>query len=214
MAAEIATAIIHDDRRIREGLVVLLNGTPGFRAVAAWRTMEEALAGLPQAKPHVVLLEVDTDLPGMSGIEAIRHVSEVIPGVPVVVLGRDDENVVFDAICSGAGGYLRSDTPPGRVLDAVREAARGGAPLSPDIAARVIAICRRLCPPRAGCSLSHRERDVLRSFLDGKSYKASADSMNVSVDTLRYHVRRLYRKLGVNSKSEAVLRAHREGLVR
>jgi DNA-binding NarL/FixJ family response regulator len=210
---DVAVAIVEDQRQTREGLAMLVNGTPGLRTAGAWGSMEEALDALAAAPPDIAL--VDIGLPGMSGIDGVRRLKAGWPDLPVVMLTvYGDNDHVFEAICAGASGYLLKDTPPARLIDAIREALTGGAPLSADIARRMVRMFQRFAPARAEATLTPRETDVLRLFADGHSYKTAADALGMSLDTLRFHVRHIYEKLHVNSKSEAVLKAFRSGLIR
>lgn len=213
MPREIKVAIVEDQRQTREGLAALVGGTPGYRTVGVWSSMEEALVKVEWEPPDVLL--ADIKLPGMSGIEGVRRLKARYPALPILMLTvyADNEHV-FEAICGGACGYLLKDTPPTRLLDAIREACEGGAPMSAEIARRVVTMFQSIAPAKAEVhDLSPRELQVLRLLADGHSYKTAADALSVSVDTLRFHVRNIYEKLHVHSKSEAVLKAFRAGLL-
>ena len=214
MTQPLAVALVEDQRPLREGLAALVDGTPGYRVVGSYGSMEAALAGLASACPDVVLLDIE--LPGMSGIDGVRELKSRAPQVQVLMLtvfGDDDR--VFEAICNGASGYLLKDTPPARLLDAIRELAAGGAPMSPEIARKVVTMFQRVAPPReTPGDLSPRELQILRLLADGHSYKTAAAELAISPDTVRFHIRHIYEKLHVHSKSEAVLKAFRTGLLR
>jgi DNA-binding NarL/FixJ family response regulator len=214
MSHPLAVALVEDQRPLREGLAALVDGTPGYRVVGSYESMEAALAGLTAARPEVMLLDIE--LPGMSGIEGVREVKTRAPEVQVLMLtvfGDDDR--VFEAICNGASGYLLKDTPPARLLDAIRELAAGGAPMSPEIARKVVTMFQRVAPAReTPGNLSPRETQILRLLADGHSYKTAAAELEISPDTVRFHIRHIYEKLHVHSKSEAVLKAFRTGLLR
>jgi DNA-binding NarL/FixJ family response regulator len=209
----ISVAIIEDVRDVREGLVVLINGTAGFRCVGAYRTMEEALAKIDVAKPTVVLSDIG--LPGMSGVEGIRLLHERHPELPIVALTvYDDDDDVFDALCAGACGYLLKNTPPARLLESMREVVEGGAPMSPEVARRVVRLFREFRPSeRATCHLTPQEKQLLKLIVDGHYYKTAADHMGISRSTVAFHLRNVYTKLAVHSKSEAVAKALRERLI-
>lgn len=213
MAESIKVAIVEDQTATREALAALIADTPGYRVTGAYGSMEAALIGVAPERPHVLL--ADVGLPGMSGVEGVRRLTERHPDLQILMLTvYDDREHVFDAICAGACGYLLKDTPPGRLLEAIQEVHRGGAPLSPEIARKVVALFRTFAPPpREECRLSPRETEVLRLFADGHSYKTAADALALSTDTVRFHIRRIYDKLHVHSKSEAVLKAFRSGLL-
>ena len=209
----IKVAVVEDLPATREALAALVAQAPGCRLTGAWGSMEAALAGIASETPHVLL--ADIGLPGMSGIEGVRRLADGHPDLQILMLTVfDDRDHVFDAICAGACGYLLKDTPPDRLLEAIQEVHRGGAPLSPGIARKVVALFRAsAAPPREECRLSPRETEVLRLFADGHSYKTAADVLSLSTDTVRFHIRKIYEKLHVHSKSEAVLKAFRSGLL-
>lgn len=209
----IAVAIVEDLREVREGLAVLVNGTPGFRCVGAYRTMEDALARIGANLPDVVI--TDIGLPGMSGTEGIRILRERYPALPILTLTVfDDDEGVFEALCAGAFGYLLKNTPPARLLESVREVVDGGAPMSPSVARRVVRLFREFRPPeRTDLHLTPQETQLLRLLVDGHHYKTAADKMGISKNTVAFHLRNVYAKLQVHSKTEAVARALRERLV-
>ena len=211
--APVRVVIIEDLLEVREGLAVLINGTSGFECTGRFRTMEEALAGIEAIRPDVIL--TDIGLPGMNGIEGTRILSARYPDVPILALSvyGDDENV-FAAICAGASGYLLKNTPPARLLDALTEVVAGGAPMSPEIARRVITLFRDFRPPeRASYRLTPQETELLRLMVDGHHYKTAAREMGISTHTVSFHLKHIYQKLQVHSKSEAVAKALRERLI-
>jgi DNA-binding NarL/FixJ family response regulator len=210
----IRVAIIEDRREIREGLATIINGTPGFRCTGAFRSMEEALEGIGQQVPDIVLNDIG--LPGMSGIEGIRLLKERHPDLLVLMLTiYDDDERIFDALCAGASGYLLKNTQPARLLDSLREAAGGGAPMSPEVARRVLALFREFRQPASSTTgdLTPHELRLLRLFVEGHNYKTAAAELGVTVHTISFHLRRIYDKLQVHSKSAAVAKALRNRLV-
>lgn len=209
----ITVVIIEDLREVREGLAILVNGTSGFRCVGAFRTMEDALEGTPSVGPDIIL--TDLGLPGMGGVEGIRILRRRFPRLPILALTvyEDDENV-FNAICAGASGYLLKNTPPGRLLESLRELADGGAPMSPDVARRVLEVFRQFRPPeRAPSALTPHEMTLLKLMVEGHHYKTAASEMGISINTVSFHLRHIYEKLQVHSKTEAVAKALRENLI-
>lgn len=207
-------ALIEDQPTIREGLRTLIDGTAGYRCSGSFGSVEEALNLIGNAIPDVVL--VDIGLPRMSGIEGIRVLRQKYPDLPALVLTvYDDDKRIFDAICAGACGYLLKKTPPARLMESLKETVEGGAPMSPEVARRVIALFREVRPPQsADYQLSPHEIRLLRLLVEGHNYKTAAAELKVSVNTIRFHIRSIYEKLHVHSKSEAVAKALRERLVR
>lgn len=211
--AIIKAAIIEDQRDIREGLALMIRGTDGFHCTGAFRSMEEALQKIGIDLPDVVL--VDIGLPGMSGIEGIRLLKQSYPSILLLMLTvYDDDEMIFDALCAGACGYLLKKTPPARLLESLKEAMDGGAPMSPEIARRVIKLFQEIHPPeRADYKLTPHEIRLLRLLVEGHNYKTAAVEVGVSVTTVAFHMRNIYAKLQVHSKSEAVAKALRNRLV-
>ena len=208
----IRVAIVEDLREVREGLATMIGNAPGFRCVGSYRTMEEALLGMAGGPPSVIL--TDIGLPGMSGIDGARILRERFPDVPILALTvYDDDKNVFEAICAGASGYLLKNTAPSRLMDLLTEAAGGGAPMSPQIARRVVHLFRELRPQQASCQLTPQETQLLKLLVDGHHYKTAAAAMNVSINTISFHLKNIYAKLQVHSKSEAVVKALRQRLV-
>jgi len=201
---------------LREGLQILINGTPGYRCVGAFRSIEDTLARLNGAGERPEVLLVDIGLPGMSGIEGIPLLQARFPGAAVLVLTvYDDDERIFAALCAGASGYLLKNTPPARLLEGLREAAGGGAPLSLEVARKVIALFRQFRPPaQADYDLTPHEMRLLKLLAEGHNYKTAAAHLGCSVNTVSFHMRRIYEKLHVHSKSEAVAKALRSGIVR
>ena len=211
--SSIRVAIIEDLREVREGLAALINGTAGFRCAGSFRTMEDALRQVNHELPDVIL--TDIGLPGMSGIEGIRILKQRHPDLPIVALTvYDDEEEIFDALCAGASGYLLKDTQPARLLECLREVISGGAPMSPEVARRVIKLFREFRPPdRASHNLTPAETELLKLLVEGHNYKTAAAELGISINTVSFHLRNIYEKLQVHSKTEAVSKALRERIV-
>ncbi len=211
--APILVAIIEDQHEIREGLALLIGETEGFRCTGSFRSMEDALDGIGDELPQVIL--VDIGLPGMSGIEGIRILRERHPAMNLVVLTvYDDDDRIFDALCAGASGYLLKKTPPVRLLESLREVVSGGSPMSPEIARRVIGLFRHVRIPRkADYGLTPHETRILNLFVEGHNYRTAAQQLKVSVNTVAFHIKSIYEKLQVHSKSAAVAKALRSGLL-
>ncbi|MBC7911391.1 MAG: response regulator transcription factor [Pyrinomonadaceae bacterium] len=209
----IKVAIIEDLRPIREGLAMLIGGTDGYICTGSYRSMEEALEKIKHDVPDVVLSDIG--LPGMDGIQGMRILKERYPEMTILVLSvYDDDERIFDALCAGACGYLLKKTPPARLMESLKEAATGGAPMSPEVARRVITLFREFRPPaRADYELTPHETRILKLLVEGHSYKTAATELGVTVNTISFHLKRIYEKLQVHSKSEAVAKALHNRLI-
>lgn len=209
----VKVAIIEDRREIRDGLTMLIDGTEGFRCTGGYRSMEEALSRIGSDVPDVALCDIG--LPGMSGIEGMQILKKRFPDLLLLMLTvYDDDERIFDALCAGACGYLLKKTPPAKLLEALSEAVKGGSPMSPEVARRVIALFRDIRPPdRADYQLTPHETRILKLLVEGHNYKTAAFELNVSINTISFHMRHIYEKLQVHSKSEAVGKALRDRLV-
>jgi DNA-binding NarL/FixJ family response regulator len=208
----ISVAVIEDEKEVRIGFSYILNNTDGFRCVGDFRTYEDALRWLSKA-PDVLLSDIG--LPGISGTEGVKLFKEKFPSTAVIMLTvyRDDEKI-FRSICNGASGYILKKESPTRILEAIREVHAGGAPMSAEIASRVLDAFRALSPRQStDAGLTRREEEILNELVKGNSYKSAADHLNISIHTVRFHIRSIYEKLHVHSKSEAVAKALKERLV-
>lgn len=208
----IRVAIIEDQQRTREGLRALILSSEGLECIGAWESMEHALAANWDSCDVVLL---DLGLPGMSGIEGIAALRRRCPAAALVVLTvYEDNDRVFKALCAGATGYMLKNTAPAKLVEALREANRGGAPMSPEIARLVVEVFRKVHPPeKAQYDLTPQELRLLKLLVEGHSYKTAAAEMGVSINTIAFHIQNIYGKLQVHSKSEAVARALNEGLL-
>ncbi|MGH2658058.1 MAG: response regulator [Actinomycetota bacterium] len=219
----IRVASIEDDGRYRESLDALLRLSPGMELAGSFATPGAALEALDAAGPSIAwdVVLMDLELPGMSGIEATRRIKRVLPATPVVVLTVfEDPPTILEAICAGADGYLTKSTPPDELLAQVRAVVDGGSPLTAGVASTVLDLLRHLEPAEPvkdggapGLSLTAREQEVLRCLMAGMAYKNVATHLDISIDTVRTHIRNIYGKLQVHSVAEAVTRALRERLV-
>jgi DNA-binding NarL/FixJ family response regulator len=209
----IAVAIVEDQREVREGVAILINGTKGYRCSGAYRSMEDALAKIDKDVPKAIL--VDIGLPGMSGIDGIRILKDRFPAVTSLAFSvYDDDDNIFDALCAGASGYLLKNTPPARLLEGLREVVSGGSPMSPEVARKVIKLFRDFRPPsRAHHRLTPQETEIVKLLVEGHSYKTAAAELGISINTVSFHLRNVYEKLQVHSKSEAVSKALRDRIV-
>lgn len=211
----INVAIIEDRREIRDGLSMLINGTEGYACTGKFSSMEEGLRSLGASLPDVVLCDIGFP-GGMNGIEGIKSLKEKFPDLLVIMLSiYDDDERIFDALCAGACGYLLKKTPPIRLLESLKEAVAGGSPMSPEVARRVITLFREIRPPeRADYDLTPHETRLLKMLVEGHNYKTAAAEIGVSVHAVSFHMRRIYEKLQVHTKTEAVSVALRDRLIK
>jgi DNA-binding NarL/FixJ family response regulator len=213
----ITVAIVEDQADVREGLKFLIDRTDGYSCRSAFASMEETLSWLakPGTAPPDIML-VDIGLPGMSGLEGMRILRQRHPDLRLVALTvYEDDGKIFEALCAGASGYLLKKTPPARLLECLREVMSGGAPMSPEVASRVIALFRDIRPPEhTDYHLTPHELRLLKLLSEGHTYKTAAAELRSSVNTVGFHMRSIYTKLQVHSKSEAVAKALRQRIVR
>lgn len=205
--------LIEDLGEVREGLAALINGAAGYKCVAAYSMMETALTHIEKDSPDLIL--TDLGLPGMSGIEGIQRLRAMFPETPILALTiYDNDEQIFNALCNGANGYLLKNTPPARLLEALKEAIDGGSPMSPAIAARVVRLFREFRPPEAvNYYLTTQETELLKLLVEGHYKKTAAHALGISFHTVSFHLKNIYNKLQVHSKTEAVAKALREKLV-
>lgn len=209
----IRVALIEDIREVREGLAALINGTRGFSCVGSYYSMEAALNAIAGDPPDIIL--TDIGLPGMSGIRGTEILRERFENVPILALTvYDNDDQVFAALCAGANGYLLKNTAPARLLESIREAVDGGAPMSPEVARRVIRLFREFRPPEnASYRLTAQETELLKLLVEGHYKKTAARELGISTNTVSFHLKNIYAKLQVHSKTEAVAKALREHLI-
>ena len=204
----IRVCLFEDNPGLREGLFYLINGSPGFSCVGAYPDCSELLRNIEETKPDVVLMDIE--MPGISGIEGVKILREKYPDIKVLMQTIFEENEkIFQSILNGASGYILKNTSPARILEAIKETHEGGAPMSPSIATKVLKMVQASNgnAKHDSFNLSEREKEVLSCLVKGMSYKLIADACFISVDTVRGHIRNIYEKLHVHSKSEAVAKA-------
>ena len=204
MSKLIKVAIVDDEADLRENIAGFVDSSRGFRCVSAYASAEEALVGLPQDQPDVVLMDIN--LGGMSGIECVRLLKPRLAATQIVMLTVfDDTDRIFSALAAGASGYLLKRLAPAKLLEAIREVHEGGSPMSAPIARKVVQSLQKEPPgPDDSAELSPREREVLHGLAEGQVYKQIADRLGVSIHTVRNYIRRIYEKLHVRSRTEAV----------
>jgi DNA-binding NarL/FixJ family response regulator len=199
----IAVAIVEDVKEIREGLKILINLSEGFSCENVYSTAELALLALPQTKTDVVLMDIN--LPGISGIECVKQLKPLCPETQFIMstVYEDDENI-YESLKAGATGYLLKKTVPSRILEAITEVYEGGSPMSTQIARRVIASFQKEDDIDTSELLTLREKEILKNLAEGLRYKEIAAKLKISIETVRTHARRIYEKLHVQSRTEAL----------
>lgn len=201
----VRVAIVEDDAGLRESLVIILSTSEDFRCVGVFASGEEALTGIPPLRPEVVLMDIK--LPGISGIECVARLKRRLPELSVVMLTVfEDSDKLFSALKAGADGYLVKSTPAEELLVALREVLRGGAPLSSHIARKVVQSFHQVAAVPETQRLTDREQDILGRLAQGYLIKEIADQLGVSLETVRTHMKHIYEKLHVNSRTQAVLK--------
>ena len=202
----IKVGIVEDNKTVREGFETLLNRTPGFQCVCTCATVAEALRKVPKAAPDVVLMDIQ--LPDATGIECTAKLKEMLPALHIVVVTvYEDSERIFQALRAGACGYLLKRSQPERVIAAIQEAMEGGVPMTPEIARKVIGQFRSQATVAAEVEqLTDREKEVLEFVMHGLGNKAIADRLGVTVSAVRWHLKNIYQKLHVHSRTEAALK--------
>ncbi len=200
----ITVSIVDDEKELCQSIATFVNGAPGFRCVSMYHSAEAALERLPQDHPDVVLMDIH--LTGMSGIECVGRLKAMVPDLQIMMLTvYEDTDQIFKALSAGANGYMLKRLTPSKLLEAIREVHGGGSPMSSSIARKVVALFRKsgqISEEKA--RLSPREQMVLESMANGLTYKQAADRLGISIDTIRTYVHRIYEKLHVQSRTEAV----------
>lgn len=199
----IQVVIIEDIKEIREGLQMLIDSSDGFTCQQTFSSAEEAIEKLPAFAPDVALMDIH--LPGINGIEAVRQLKPQCPNTQFIMstVYEDDENI-FESLKAGASGYLLKKTAPSKILDGIMEVVEGGSPMSSQIARKVIASFQKKDSIDDADILTPKEKEVLKSLAKGLRYKEIADEFNVSIETIRSHARKIYEKLQVQSRTEAL----------
>ena len=200
----IKVSIVEDSHQLRGTLARVISRAEGFECLGQYESAEEALKGLPQEKPDVVLMDIN--LPGMNGVECVRRLKQVAPGIQVMMLTvyEDTENI-FNALAAGATGYLLKRTSRAELLDAIRDVKQGGSPMTTHIARKVVQSFQQTGPSSQPTeNLSPREQEVLNCLSQGFLYKEIADQLGISYETVHTYIRRIYEKLQVRTRTEAV----------
>ncbi|HEU6447450.1 MAG TPA: response regulator transcription factor [Verrucomicrobiae bacterium] len=201
----IAVSIVEDDARVRESLSQLINSSSGYRCVSRHASAEEALQEIPRIKPNVVLMDINL-INGINGVECVRRLKPQLPGTQIIMLTvYQNTEHIFNALAAGATGYLLKQTPPSELLTAIRDVHSGGSPMSSHIARKIVQSFQQRPPQTADAdNLSPREAEVLDLLAKGFLYKEISESMKISYATVHTHIRHIYEKLHVRSRTEAV----------
>jgi len=207
----IKVALVDDNHDLREGLqIVMKEHKNEFECIGSFADAEIALRKIPEIKPDVVLMDIN--LPGMSGIDCLKQLKPKMPELDVIMLTVfADDDTVFDSLCAGACGYITKNASPEKIMDAIREVRDGGAPMSGRIARMVVSSFK--IPGDPSAQLTDREKEVLDELCKGKSYKMVADALNITHDTVRHHIKNIYKKLEVHSVSEAILKTMKKKII-
>ena len=205
----ISVSIVEDNEKLRGTLARVLNRAEGFRCVSEYPSAEDALKGLPVDKPDVVLMDIN--LPGMNGVECVRQLKKNLPELQTMMLTvYEDTQNIFDALAAGANGYLLKRTTGPELLEAIREVQRGGSPMTAHIARKVVQSFQKNAPAQPAENLSEREQQVLDLLSHGLMYKEIADKLQISYETVHTYIRRIYEKLRVRTRTEAVAKFLRQ----
>jgi RNA polymerase sigma factor (sigma-70 family) len=199
----ITVSIVEDNDKLRGTLARVLNRAEGFRCVSQYPNAEDALKDLPNVKPEVVLMDIN--LPGMNGVECVRQLKSLLPDTQVMMLTvyEDTENI-FNALAAGANGYMLKRTSSKELIEAIHEVRRGGSPMTMHIARKVVQSFQKNAPAQSAEKLSEREQQVLDLLSQGLIYKEISDKLGISYETVHTYIRRVYEKLQVRTRTEAV----------
>ncbi len=209
---QISVVIVEDDKFIREGIAELLKSTPGFKLNAVFENCEVALKEIFKALPDVILMDIS--MPGMNGIECVRKIKSDNSEVKIIMLTvYEEEQKIFDSLRAGASGYILKRSSLQEILSSIKEVVNGGGPMSPVIANKVLNYFNKSGKKTEEINLTTRETEILKELIEGHSYKKISELLFISLDTVRSHIKSVYQKLHVNSKSEAVAKALKDNLL-
>ena len=214
---DIRVAIFEDNKLVRDAMQAILNGTPGYDCTGVYADGNQWDTAIQRSKPDVVLMDIE--MPGLNGIEITRLITEKFSEVKVLMQTVfNDSERIFQALCAGASGYILKNDPPGKYLEAIKEVYDGGAPMNTTVAKKMLGFFSNkniilVTPSGKDYQLSDREKELLKCMIDGDDYKKIADKLFISYETVRTHVKHIYKKLHVASRSEAVMKAVQQGLI-
>lgn len=213
---EIRVAIFEDNKLVRDALEAILNGTPGYSCCGVYADGNNWERNIKSSRPDVVLMDIE--MPGLNGIEVTQHINDTFPDVKILIQTVfNDSEKIFHAMCAGASGYILKNDPPHKYLDAINEVYSGGAPISPSVAKKMLGFFSNknvilIAPGSTDYQLSDREKEILGLMVEGHNYRFIAEKSFISYETVRTHVKHIYKKLHVASRSEAVMKAVQQGL--
>jgi DNA-binding NarL/FixJ family response regulator len=215
---DIRVAIFEDNKLVRGAFEAILNGTQGFLCTGSFSNCNNVMQDIKRSQPEVVIMDIE--MGGINGIDATFMIAKNYPEIKILIqTAFEDDDKVFRAICAGASGYVLKNTPPGKLLDAITEVSSGGAPMSPSVAHKVLGLFQKFAPPIKNQSfndelqLTGREKEILALMMEGKNFHVIADKIFISYETVRSHVKSLYKKLHVASSSEAIIKAFKQKLI-
>ena len=213
MNMTVNVGIVEDDSSIRESVASLINAREGFSCTQVFESVESALEKISDPPPDVLLMDIN--LGGMSGIEGVQRLKAIFPQLNILMLTVFEENdKIFQSLCAGASGYLLKRTPSARILEAIMEVHNGGAPMTASVARKVLNLFTSVAPPTLpDVHLTARENEILQHLVSGSSYKKISKDLFISFDTVNSHIKKIYEKLQVHSKTEAVAKALKHKIV-
>ena len=213
---DIRVAIFEDNKLVRDALQAILNGTPGFICCGVFTDGRNWEMDIKRSEPDVVLMDIE--MPGSNGIETTRNICERFPGIKILMQTVfNDSEKIFNALCAGASGYILKNDPPHKYIEAINEVYNGGAPISSSVAKKVLGFFANrnvilISPGNEDYNLSEREKEILRMMAETSNYKIISEKLYISYETVRTHVKNIYKKLHVSNRSEAVMKAIQQGL--
>ena len=213
---DIRVAIFEDNKLVREALETILNGTPGYTCCGTSADGNRWLQDVRRNEPDVILMDIE--MPGLSGIEISQQLHQAYPDVKILIQTVfNDSEKIFNALCAGASGYILKNDSPGKYLEAINEVYNGGSPMNPMVAKKVLGFFSgknviRIAPEENDYQLSQREKEILQLMVSGDNYKSIAAKAFISYETVRTHVKNIYKKLHVACRSEAVVKALQQGI--